>query len=77
MRCTMPESLWPRALPGDTVVIQGTGGVSVFALQFAKLMGARVIGTSSSDEKLERAYGLGLDARMQLQGAARVVEVGY
>ena len=47
--------------PGDTVVIQGTGGVSIFALQFAKLVGARVLGTSSSDEKLERAKTLGLD----------------
>ncbi len=47
--------------PGDTVVIQGTGGVSIFALQFAKLAGARVLGTSSSDEKLERARTLGLD----------------
>jgi NADPH:quinone reductase-like Zn-dependent oxidoreductase len=46
---------------GDTVVIQGTGGVSIFALQFAKLLGARVLGTSSSDEKLERARRLGLD----------------
>ena len=48
--------------PGDTVLIQGTGGVSVFALQFARLAGARVIGTSGSDEKLERAIALGLDA---------------
>jgi NADPH:quinone reductase-like Zn-dependent oxidoreductase len=48
--------------PGDTVVIQGTGGVSIFALQFAKLAGARVLGTSSSDEKLARAKELGLDA---------------
>ena len=47
---------------GDTVLIQGTGGVSIFALQFAKALGARVIGTSSSDEKLERARALGLDA---------------
>ena len=47
--------------PGDTVLIQGTGGVSVFALQFAKALGARVLGTSSSDEKLERAHSLGLD----------------
>lgn len=47
--------------PGDTVVIQGTGGVSIFALQFAKLAGARVLGTSGSDEKLERAKALGLD----------------
>jgi NADPH:quinone reductase-like Zn-dependent oxidoreductase len=48
--------------PGSTVLVQGTGGVSIFALQFAKLMGARVLGISSSDEKLERARGLGLDA---------------
>jgi NADPH:quinone reductase-like Zn-dependent oxidoreductase len=48
--------------PGDTVLIQGTGGVSIFALQFAKLAGARVLGISSSDEKLERAKSLGLDA---------------
>jgi NADPH:quinone reductase-like Zn-dependent oxidoreductase len=47
--------------PGDTIVIQGTGGVSIFALQFAKLVGARVLGTSSSDEKLEHAKTLGLD----------------
>ncbi len=49
---------------GNTVLIQGTGGVSVFALQFAKLMGARVLGISSSFEKLQRAVGLGLDAGM-------------
>lgn len=47
---------------GDVVLVQGTGGVSIFALQFAKLQGARVIGTSSSDAKLERAQKLGLDA---------------
>ncbi|MGH9616221.1 MAG: zinc-dependent alcohol dehydrogenase family protein [Acidobacteriaceae bacterium] len=47
--------------PGDTVVIQGTGGVSIFALQFARLAGARVLGTSSSDEKLRQAKTLGLD----------------
>ena len=44
---------------GDTVLIQGTGGVSIFALQFALLAGARVIATSSSDEKLERVLQLG------------------
>ncbi len=48
--------------PGGTVLIQGTGGVSIFALQFARLRGLRVLGISSSDEKLERARGLGLDA---------------
>lgn len=46
---------------GETVLVQGTGGVSIFALQFAKLAGARVIVTSSSDEKLERAKKLGAD----------------
>ena len=65
------------ALPGETIVIQGTGGVSIFALQFAKLLGARVIGTSSSDEKLTRAVCSGPRCGMQLQGAARVVEVGF
>ena len=48
--------------PGSTVLIQGTGGVSIFALQLARLRGARVLGISSSYEKLERAYSLGLDA---------------
>ena len=47
--------------PGDTVLVQGTGGVSIFALQFAKLAGASVIVTSSSDEKLDRARALGAD----------------
>jgi NADPH:quinone reductase-like Zn-dependent oxidoreductase len=46
---------------GDTVLAQGTGGVSLFALQFAKLAGAFVIVTSSSDEKLARARELGAD----------------
>jgi NADPH:quinone reductase-like Zn-dependent oxidoreductase len=46
---------------GDTVLLLGTGGVSIFGLQFAKLNGARVIITSSSDEKLERARALGAD----------------
>jgi NADPH:quinone reductase-like Zn-dependent oxidoreductase len=47
--------------PGDTVVTLGTGGVSIFALQIAKMAGARVIITSSSDAKLERAKALGAD----------------
>ena len=46
---------------GDTVLLLGTGGVSIFALQFAKMMGARVIITSKSGEKLERARTLGAD----------------
>jgi NADPH:quinone reductase-like Zn-dependent oxidoreductase len=78
--------------PGEVVVTQGTGGVSVFALQFAKIAGATVIGTSSSDEKLERAKALGLDAGLNYrqspewakwvlkqtnnQGADLIVEVG-
>jgi NADPH:quinone reductase-like Zn-dependent oxidoreductase len=50
-----------RIKSGDTVVCLGTGGVSLLALQFAKLHGARVILTSSSDEKLEVARRLGAD----------------
>lgn len=46
---------------GDTVLALGTGGVSIFALQIAKAMGARVAITSSSDEKLEKARSLGAD----------------
>jgi NADPH:quinone reductase-like Zn-dependent oxidoreductase len=77
---------------GDVVVIQGTGGVSIFALQFGKLAGATVIGTSSSDEKLARAKTLGLDAGLNYRlspewakwvqqqtgnrGADLIVEVG-
>ena len=45
--------------PGETILVQGTGGVSVFAVQFASAFGARVIVTSSSDEKLSRAKALG------------------
>ncbi len=50
-----------RVAPGETVLLIGTGGVSIFALQFARLAGARVLVTSSSDEKLERARSLGAD----------------
>jgi NADPH:quinone reductase-like Zn-dependent oxidoreductase len=46
---------------GSTVLVQGTGGVSVFALQFAKALGATVIATSSSHEKLARMKALGAD----------------
>lgn len=46
---------------GDSVLVLGTGGVSIFALQFAKRMGATVIATSSSDQKLERIRALGAD----------------
>ncbi len=46
---------------GESVLVLGTGGVSIFALQFAKAMGATVIATSKSDEKLERLKALGAD----------------
>lgn len=77
---------------GSTVLLLGTGGVSVFGLQFAKMMGARAIITSSSDEKLERMQALGADTTINYraneewqnavlgatngQGADLVVEVG-
>jgi NADPH:quinone reductase-like Zn-dependent oxidoreductase len=51
-----------KLVPGANVLIQGTGGVSIFVLQLARLSGARVLGISSSDAKLERAFALGLDA---------------
>ena len=50
-----------RIRAGETVVLLGTGGVSLFALQFAKMHGARVIITSSSDDKLAQARSLGAD----------------
>jgi len=50
-----------RLRPGDWVLVQGSGGVSVFALQIAKAMGCRVIATSSSDDKLQRLAALGAD----------------
>ncbi len=53
--------------PGSTLLLQGTGGVSIFALQFAKLNGARVLLVSSSDEKLERARTLGADDVLNYQ----------
>jgi NADPH:quinone reductase-like Zn-dependent oxidoreductase len=52
----------PKSLrPGETVLTLGTGGVSIFALQIGKMTGARVIITSSSDAKLERARAMGAD----------------
>jgi NADPH:quinone reductase-like Zn-dependent oxidoreductase len=78
--------------PHDTVVIQGTGGVALFALQFAVLAGARVIITSSSDEKLERARAMGAHETINYrsnpewgkkvleltdgEGASQIVELG-
>ncbi len=51
-----------QLVPGETVLLLGTGGVSIFGLQIAKSAGATVIITSSSDEKLEHARKLGADA---------------
>jgi NADPH:quinone reductase-like Zn-dependent oxidoreductase len=51
-----------RVRPGETIVVEGTGGVAVFALQIGKMLGARVIATSSDDAKLERVKSLGADA---------------
>ncbi|WP_281081941.1 NAD(P)-dependent alcohol dehydrogenase [Variovorax paradoxus] len=55
---------------GDTVLVQGTGGVALFALQFAKAAGATVIITSSSDEKLARAKALGADIGINYRTSA-------
>lgn len=61
--------------PGDSVLIQGTGGVSTFALQFARAAGARVIVTSSSDEKLAWARKLGAEATINYRTTANWGEV--
>jgi NADPH:quinone reductase-like Zn-dependent oxidoreductase len=50
-----------RLKPGESVLVLGTGGVSLFALQFARMAGARVLATSSSDAKLERLRQMGAD----------------
>ncbi len=64
---------------GETVLVQGTGGVSIFALQLAKALGATVIATSSSDEKLERVRQLGADHlinyRREPEWAKQVLEI--
>jgi NADPH:quinone reductase-like Zn-dependent oxidoreductase len=81
-----------KLMAGETVLLLGTGGVSIFALQFAKILGAKVIITSSSDEKLARAKQLGADETInyrtftnwekkvyeltQHQGVNQVIEVG-
>ena len=61
--------------PGDTVLVLGTGGVSVFALQFAKMAGATVIATSSSDEKLQKLKALGADHAINYKRTANWGEV--
>ena len=81
-----------RIKAGDTVVVMGTGGVSIFALQFALLCGARVIATTGSDSKMDRLQSLGASAVINYKttpewdkqvleltggaGADHVVEVG-
>ncbi|TSC32948.1 NAD(P)-dependent alcohol dehydrogenase [Corallococcus sp. Z5C101001] len=55
--------------PGQTVLAQGTGGVSIFALQFARILGARVIITSSHDDKLQRAKQLGAEGLVNYRRA--------
>ena len=57
-----------KVKPGDTVLVLGTGSVSLFALQFAKAAGARVIATSSDEQKLERLRRLGADAVINYKG---------
>ncbi|PTB18861.1 NAD(P)-dependent alcohol dehydrogenase [Trinickia symbiotica] len=58
-------------LPGQSVLVQGTGGVSIFALKLARLFGARVIATSSSDAKLKRLVELGADATINYRKTPR------
>ena len=60
--------------PGDTVLIHGTGGVALFALQFAKLSGAKVIITSSSNEKLAKASNLGADVTINYKTPGDLVQ---
>ncbi|WP_437878409.1 zinc-dependent alcohol dehydrogenase family protein [Sorangium sp. So ce513] len=83
---------WPRPAPGATVLVQGTGGVSLFAAQLARAAGLRVIATSSSAAKIERLRALGvtdaIDYRQHPEwheevlrltrgeGVDRVIEVG-
>src|SRR6185295_10748479 len=63
--------------PGDTLLVQGTGGVSVFGLQLAKAAGARVIVTSKSEEKRERARKLGADHVIDYQATPKWGEAAY
>ncbi len=82
--------VWSGGLrPGETVLVQGSGGVSVFALQFAKMAGARTIAITSSAEKMERLKAMGADWVLNYRedptwgktiakggGADHIVEVG-
>ncbi len=60
-----------RLKAGDSVLILGTGGVAIFALQFAKMMGATAIITSSSDAKLDRARSMGADHAINYKTEAK------
>ena len=68
-----------RLRPGQTLLLQGTGGVSLFGLQFARLAGATIILISSSDAKLERARAMGarhtINYRTEPEWAKRVLEI--
>lgn len=66
--------VYGRVKPGQTVLIHGTGGVAVFALQFAKAFGARVIITSSSDAKLEQARKLGADSAVNYKTPGSIAD---
>lgn len=57
-----------RLMPGETVLVQGSGGVSVFALQLAKIAGARVIATTSTPEKMAKLKELGADDVINYRG---------
>jgi NADPH:quinone reductase-like Zn-dependent oxidoreductase len=57
-------------LPGENVLVMGTGGVSIFALQFAKLSGALVIATTTSPRKMEALAELGADAVIDASSGA-------
>ncbi|GAB5348497.1 zinc-dependent alcohol dehydrogenase family protein [Alteriqipengyuania sp. 357] len=63
--------------PGQTVLVQGTGGVSIFGLLFAKAAGARVIATSSSDAKLEKVRALGADHTINYKTTENWGEAAY
>lgn len=62
---------------GQTVLVEGTGGVSITALQLAKAMGARVIATSSSDEKLKKVKELGADFTINYKKDPKWGETAY
>src|SRR3546814_14705077 len=82
-RSTRTDTLFPyttlfrSTFAGQSVLVQGSGGVSIFALQFAKAMGAVVIATSSSDAKLEQLKALGADHVINYKATPEWGEVAY